>query len=819
MKKPTSVEPTVPPLKNVSKGLMIGVLLINLIVITLLYLAETVWKDGSGMSVLVAFFMLASLILAYLLNVAWKRQAAVTEVLHESESRLRTLGDNLPDSYLYEFTYQDGKPRFLYISSGVEQLHGLKVADILEDATILLKQIAPTLFPAYLEAEDISRRDMTDFSMDLQLQGTTGEWRWIRMHSHPRKRDNGQVIWDGIATDITDRHLFEVEINRLAQAIEQNPTGILITDTQGIPCFTNQAYTRITGYQFAEIYTKPLRELLPTEMTDDEFDELSTSLVIGKPWAAVLKNRHKKGQCYWEQVNLSPVYDDSGVISHYLYLCTDITESKNAEEELRRYKDHLEEQIQERTSELVLARDAAEAANRAKSVFLANMSHELRTPLNAILGFSNLMRKDDSISETQLTNLNIINRSGEHLLTLINDVLEMAKIESGRVQLENLAFDLGGMIRDVIDMMQIRAQEKGLRLLLDQSSEFPRYIEGDEARLRQVLINLVGNAVKFTKQGGITLRLGVRKNAAAHLLIEVEDTGTGIAPEDQSLIFEPFIQVGKYGVNQGSGLGLAITRQFVQLMGGILSVSSTLGKGSSFLVDIPLVVANPTEIANSEDIAKGNVLGLAANQPVYRILIVDDQQENQLLLKKLMETINFPTKTADNGAQAIELFQSWQPQLIFMDSRMPVMDGTEASRRIRQLPGGKEVKIVAVTASIFMEQRDELLKAGMDDFIRKPYRFNDIYDSLSRLLGVQYLLESMSAETAEESTILTSAMLSVLPLELRIELKDALESLDSGHITSVIAHIKPIDAKLYKTLSHLVENFNYPGILKALDER
>ncbi|MDO9142483.1 MAG: ATP-binding protein, partial [Methylobacter sp.] len=701
------------------------------------------------------------------------------QTLRDNEMRLRTLADNLPDSYLYEFTYQDGKPHFIYLSSGVKKLHGIKAEEALQDASLLFKQIDPDLLPAYLEAEQVSQRDMTDFSMDLQFQCSPREWRWIRMHSHPRKHDNGQIIWDGIATDITDHHLFQVEINRLAQAIEQNPIGILITDTQGVPCFTNQAYTHITGYQFADIYAKPLRELMPTEMTDTEFDQLNASLAIGKPWAGILRNRHKKGQCYWEQLNVSPVYDDTGVASHYLYLCADITENKNAEEELRRYKNHLEEQIQERTTELVLARDAAEAANRAKSVFLANMSHELRTPLNAILGFSNLMRKDDSISETQLINLNIINRSGEHLLTLINEVLEMAKIEAGRVQLENQAFDLGGMMRDVIDMMQIRAQEKGLRLILDQSSEFPRYIEGDEARLRQVLINLVGNAVKFTKQGGITLRLGVRKNATAHLLIEVEDTGTGIAVEDQALIFEPFIQVGKYGVNQGSGLGLAITRQFVHLMGGILSVNSTLGKGSSFLVDVPLVVANPADIANSDDITKGNVVGLAANQPTYRILIVDDQLENQLLLSKLMEIINFPIKTADNGAQAIELFQSWQPQLIFMDSRMPVMGGIEASRRIRQLPGGKDVKIVAVTASIFMEQRDELLKAGMDDFIRKPYRFNDIYDSLSRLLGVQYAIESMPDEIVDEGPVLTSPLLGVLPLALRIELREALESLDS----------------------------------------
>jgi len=740
----------------------------------------------------------------------------VEETLHENEMRLRIMGDNLPDSYLYEFTYQDGKPRFLHLSSGAERLHGVKIDDALRDASVLLGQIAQEQLPAYLDAETVSRRDMTDFSMNLKMQRPDGEWRWIHARSHPRKRENGQVVWDGIVTDITDRYLFEVEINRLAQAVEQNPTGILITDLQGALLFTNQAYTRITGYQFAEIYGKSQRELLSTEISDAEFDQFQAHLATGKPWTGILKNRRKDGGLYWEQLNVAPVYDDTGTVASYLYLRIDLTESKRTEEELRRYKDHLEEQVQERTAELVLARDAAEAANRAKSVFLANMSHELRTPLNAILGFSNLMRKDLAIPGVQMENLNIINRSGEHLLTLINDVLEMAKIEAGRVQLENVPFDLGGMVRDVTDMMQIRAQEKGLQLLLDQSSAFPRYIKGDEARLRQALINLIGNAVKFTRQGGVTVRLGTKENTVSHLLIEVEDTGEGISPEDQQRIFEPFVQIGEYSVNQGSGLGLTITRQFVQLMGGTLDVKSTPSKGSVFLVDLPLAAAHAADIVKPDDIAKGNVIGLAPNQPVYRILIVDDQPENQLLLSRLMGVINFPVKTADNGVEAIEQFRNWQPHFIWMDSRMPVMDGIEATRRIRELPGGKDLKIVAVTASAFIEQRNELLNAGMDDFVRKPYRFNDIYDCLGRLLGVQYIFESTPVAIESEIVMLTQDMLAALSPELRNELKEALESLDSDRISVAITQVEALDAKLYKTLSYFVANFDYPGILKAL---
>ncbi len=738
--------------------------------------------------------------------------------MNESEMRLRIMGDNLPDSYIYQFTYQDEKPRFLYISSGVERLHGVKVDDVLQDASILLKRVAPEQLPAYLEAEAASRREMTDFSMDMRLQHIGGEWRWVHIRSRPRKLENGQVVWDGLVADITDRHLFETEINRLAQAVEQNPSGILITDLQDKVLFANQACMRITGYQFAEIYGKTQRELISTELTDAQFDEIKTFLKAGKPWLGVLKNRNKQGVLYWEQINVSPVYDDTGTIASYLYIRTDITESKKVEEELRQYKDRLEEQVLERTMELVLARDAADTANRAKTVFLANMSHELRTPLNAILGFSNLMRNDPTVSESQLVNLNIINRSGEHLLNLINEVLDMAKIEAGQVQLDNASIDLGCLVRDVNDMMQIRAQEKGLTLLLDQSSEFPRYIKGDEARLRQVLINLIGNAVKFTVQGGITVRLGIRENTRSHLLIEVEDTGVGISDENQRHIFEPFVQVGEYAVNQGSGLGLAITCQFVELMGGQLSVKSELGKGSVFLVDLPLEAVNAADINRHEGISKSNVLGLAPNQPIFRVLIVDDQLENQLLLTKLMDVLGFPVKTANNGVEAIEQFQRWKPHIIWMDRRMPTMDGIQATQHIRKLPGGKAVKIVAVTASAFVEQRDELINAGMDDFVRKPYRFNDIYDCLSQLLGVAYIFELPPVALATEPSVLalTSDRLAILTAACRDELKEALECLDSDRITNAIAQVERLDAELYKTLSYFVANFDYPCILKAL---
>lgn len=468
-------------------------------------------------------------------------------------------------------------------------------------------------------------------------------------------------------------------------------------------------------------------------------------------------------------------------------------------------------------AELKIARDKAEAANKAKSVFLANMSHELRTPLNAILGFSSMIQKDEQFPDSQQRNLEIINRSGEHLLSLINDVLDMAKIDAGRIQLEEAPFDLGGMVRDVTDMMSVRAQEKGLQLLIDQSSKFPRFIIGDEARLRQTLINLIGNALKFTQQGGVTLRLGIKQDTVAQLLlIEVEDTGPGIAPEDQLLIFEPFVQLGEQGDNKGTGLGLTITRQFVQLMGGQLSLESTPGKGSLFRVELPLNEAEEEASAKPKETSPGEVVCLAPGQPSYRVLIVEDQLENQLLLTQLMEAIGIDVKIANNGKQGVELFQSWHPHLIWMDRRMPVMDGIEATIAIRQLPDGQSVKIVAVTASAFIEQREEMLQSGMDDFLRKPYRANEIYECLAKHLGAKFMYADVSKVEATINT-LTPDMLAGLPEVLRDELKEAVESLENERIALVIQQIAAHDPQLQRTLIQLADNFDYTAILKALN--
>jgi PAS domain S-box-containing protein len=515
--------------------------------------------------------------------------------------------------------------------------------------------------------------------------------------------------------------------------------------------------------------------------------------------------------------SLKPVTDAEGHVIQLIPEGRDITERKQAEKELMRYKQHLEETVQQRTEELRLARDEAEAANRAKSVFLANMSHELRTPLNAILGFSHMMQRDETLSNEQHETLNIINNSGEHLLNLINDVLEIAKIEAGKLQLEIAPFDLHTMVNEVTDMMRLRAQQKGIQLELNQSDKTPQYIKSDEARLRQILVNLVSNAVKFTTVGNVTIRLDIKNNIQRLLIIDVADTGPGISAKDKQRLFNPFEQLREGKAQTGTGLGLSIVKHFIQLMGGNITVESSIGKGSLFHVEVPLVEADEIEIEALGEKTDGEVAGLSPGQPSYRILIAEDQQENQLLLSKMMQEIGMQVKVANNGKACVELFKKWKPDLIWMDRRMPVMDGMEATRQIRRIKGGDKVKIVAVTASAFKEQERELLEAGMDDQIHKPFLFREIYECLAQQLGVRFTYRTESKTPADEQKRLTPQLMLKVKAEQREALRVAIKSLDSESINAVINRIASVDLELGQTLSRLANMFDYPTILNVIE--
>jgi signal transduction histidine kinase/CheY-like chemotaxis protein len=481
--------------------------------------------------------------------------------------------------------------------------------------------------------------------------------------------------------------------------------------------------------------------------------------------------------------------------------------------------ERINRQVARRTEELVAATRAAEAANRAKSIFLANMSHELRTPLNAVLGFSRLLGNEPEISPQQKQSLNIITRSGEHLLNLINNVLEISKIESGRVELEQAVVDLHHFLRDIQILMQVRAEEKGLNFTGEQAVDLPRHILVDPGKLRQILINLIDNAIKSTLRGGIILRsavVGPSNPEHPRLRFEVEDSGIGIDRKHREGIFTPFVRLpDQPPTDVGSGLGLAICKQYVELMGGQIGVQSEPGKGSLFHFEIPAAVTLNGGVAAESH--HGRVIGIAPGQPRHRLLIVEDQPENRLLLRKILAPLGFELREAADGQEALTHFDQWRPHLIWMDIRMPTMDGLEATRRIKSTEAGVRTKIVALTAHALEEERIRILAAGCDDFIRKPYQSSEIFECLSKHLGVRFVYGGQDQATPEPVPEIAAALRS-LPAPLIIELEQALLRLDADAIAAVIDRIGRQHEDLAAALAPLAKVFQYGRILRLIEE-
>ena len=477
------------------------------------------------------------------------------------------------------------------------------------------------------------------------------------------------------------------------------------------------------------------------------------------------------------------------------------------------------QELEKSSQKLQIKAQEAEAANLAKSTFLANMSHELRTPLNAILGFSQLMSRDATINDPQKESLDIINRSGEHLLNLINDILEMSKIEAGKLVLNETTFNLHLLLETIEVMFRVRAENKGLWFKFDLEANLPQYIVSDDRKLRQLLINLLGNAIKFTPYGGVTLKAFVCSSSSiSHdrikLCFSVIDTGKGIADTELDRLFDPFVQTAS-GIKSsgGTGLGLAISRQFAKLMGGEITAKSILGKGSTFSVNIQAKLA---EVPNLETVTPyQQVKYLAPGQPNYRIAIADDCDTNRLVLVRLLESVGFITKTADNGKEAIELWQTWQPDLIWMDMRMPVMDGYTATRQIKNSSSDRTPIIIAITASAFEEQKEKIIAAGCDDFVAKPFTEGAILDKLSQHLGVEFTSTESEAIALipENSPAISTIDLTSLSPELVSKINQAAIAVDSSQIEQLITKIPEDKQYIVRAITQMLNSYDFDGII------
>ena len=603
---------------------------------------------------------------------------------------------------------------------------------------------------------------------------------------------------------------------KLAKAFRSSPNPITITKLDdGTHIEVNDAFCQVTGYTMEEIIGRTAIDLglwADPKNRDRLFQLLKES---GRVRNYELESRNKSGEIKTSLLS-AEILDINGE-KCLLSVSQDISDRKQIEIELQE------------------AKEAADTANRAKSQFLANMSHELRTPLNAIIGFSQLLGRDSSLKPDQQEYLEIINRSGEHLLGLINNVLQLSKIEIGEVTIDKNSFDLYQLLNSLDEMFKLIAEKKGLQLVFDYGSTLPQYVETDERKLRQILINLLGNAIKFTSEGGVTLRVAIRQdygeekqinedNKQRELYFEIEDTGGGISPSEMDNLFAAFYQTetGRKSL-EGTGLGLPISRKFVQLMGGDITVSSILGEGSIFQFNIEVTLAEAVEMKTPQ--VTRRVISLAPGQSDYRILVVDDRKESRLLLMKLLTSVGFSVREGVNGEEAINIWSSWEPHLIWMDMRMPVMDGYEATKYIKTHLKGQATAIIALTASAFEEDRSVVLSAGCDDFVRKPFREEVIFEKMAQYLGVRYLYEEPDSDTeasgkcTESSTQLltTEELRGMSPLWLD-QLYQAADAIDNERIFQLIEEIPPESGLLADTIADFVNSFRCDRIIDLIEE-
>ena len=494
----------------------------------------------------------------------------------------------------------------------------------------------------------------------------------------------------------------------------------------------------------------------------------------------------------------------------------DITERRQAETELRQHRFHLEELVEKRTAELAAARNAAEAANRAKSAFLANMSHEIRTPMNAILGFTQIMLQSPTLGPRDRENLEVIHRSGRNLLALINDVLEMSKIEAGRIEFTSKPMDLHELLGDIESMFRGPARAKGLQWEVITAPQLPRLIVTDGNKLRQILINLVGNAVKFTDTGGVVLRAWAvnRDDGCGGLSFEVIDTGVGMSATELNGLFSPFQQAAGGREKGGTGLGLTISRRHARSMGGDISAASDLGKGSTFRLELPLQEAVAADFTNAAPHRR--IVGLRPGLGEIRILIVDDKPDNRLYLTRLLEPLGFTLHQAANGQEAITHWRDWRPHLIAMDIVMPVMDGHEAIRRIKAEPEGREVTIVALSASAFEEEREAVMATGADDFLRKPVTAETLLETIGRHLRVDYEYATDEGKpqhpAGAREDALRPEMIAAIPSDLRDTMLKAVYRSDDARMRELIAQLPPDRTALATALLSLVARFDWDAL-------
>ena len=629
-------------------------------------------------------------------------------------------------------------------------------------------------------------------------------WRQIK----PISPDDMELMieaahWAGIAIENVNTR---EQLRKLSTAVDQSPAATVITDLKGDITYVNPRFTDVTGYSLTEAIGKNPRILKSGRTPPEVYQDLWQTIAAGQEWKGEFLNRKRNGGLFWEKASITAIRDEQGAVSAYLAVKEDITEQKFAQQALLR------------------AKEEAESATRMKSAFLANMSHEIRTPMNAILGFTELLLRDDSLSVQQRHYLTTVSRSGEHLLELLNDVLETSKIEAGQMRINSAPFDIRLMLDYLDSMFRQKIEDKSLVFSVDADRLEYGHFVADQQKLRQIVINLLGNALKFTNAGRIDLRVWTEpcsggEPTECYLFFEVADTGMGIAAADQESIFQVFSQTREGAQIGGTGLGLSISRSLARMMGGDIVVESEPGKGSCFRVHI---CARAVVAAKLRPMKK-RVVGLVESGARRRILIVDDEILNREFLQSFLLQIGFDVAEATDGDTALGLIASWQPDLVLMDVMMPGMDGNATTRKIReQWP---ELKVVGLSANVFEEAERKAYESGMNLYVRKPYKEIELLHAIGEMLSVTFRYEDENGGAGSEVMAANCFKpdLSLLADEQISALSQAASFGDYYHLLELLAEIDaPAGGPLQESVQcmrEMVEKYDYEALENFLGSR
>ncbi len=789
------------------------------------------------------------------LEIANEAQQAANEELLASNEELQSTNEEL---YSVNCEYQSKIEQLTQLSNDINNLlRSTELGVVFLDANLKIRKLTPTV-TRYINIRDTDiNRPLSHFTHKLDCPNLLDIFRQVveteqaieqevtliptqdillmRVNPYQQEDDSN----DGIVVafiNITElkqtQKALQDSYNLIEQITASSPGIIYIYDLEEQRyVYVNRSIIEILGYSPDEIRqmgaTIGERIVHPEERAVvQSYFESFREVTDNRRLECEHRALHKDGTWRWLYLR-SKVFrrTATGRAQHILGIATDITHRKQMELELQQ------------------AKVTSDAANQAKSEFLANMSHELRTPLNAILGFSQLMIRNPELPSGLRENLQAINRSGEHLLSLINTVLDLAKIEARRMSLEESPCDLHDLLYGIEDVLRLKVESKGLQFTVELHPDVPRYLVVDHKKLRQVLTNLLSNAVKCTAQGHVYLRVqqkvetptpntldSQRVSEAGQpvtLKFEVEDTGFGITDDELEHIFEAFAQGKETGyASEGTGLGLTISRSFVELMGGTISVISILGQGSTFSFSIPVRLANPDEIKVIQ--RDRQVVGLAPDQPNYKILVVDDRRENRQFVVQMLSAIGLEVREASDGEEAIAHWQEWQPQLIFMDILMPGINGYQVTEEIRvqEMARGEmtvpPTKIIALTALAMKSDRDRALAAGCDDFLSKPFQESELFDQLAQHLGVRYLYAEREEARTPSKVMLASpaelkSYLAQMPQAWVEQMQEAALLGSRNQVMQLIEQIPADKSVLAQAITQRLTRFDYESILAIFD--